>query len=268
MTATAALRPKLAFLFNPAVPDFKRLGEALHAQYDGVAHDVADILVPIGGDGSVLYALPLAKGRTVYGLVPAESSSIAYTANGHAHTDDLHDMIATAEKTPVYPLDVLITYADGTSERRNVFSSLSIERDAGQAALMDLTGHFNGASQTIRVMGDGVAFHTPMGSTGMGYSHGGPIVSPARPAIIFTGMGLGRPRGLNPIVAGEGEGFSVDCIVSKGKRPLRLDMDGNTLRPSMENPVARVDVYISNQPAAQLAVKKGSFHPFKRMALD
>ena len=210
-----AHHPRLAFIFNPVVDSLRLMGEALARQYDGVAPDQADILVPLGGDGSVLFALKMAKGRTVYGLKAENSNSVAYTANNFDPAEDLYQAIKVSKKFQVSPLDAHIHYLDGTQKHHDVYNSINIVRDSGQAAMMDLAARFNGVAQTIRVVGDGVAFSTPLGSTGLAYSQGGPIMSLARPAIIFTGMGLGRPRGLNPIIGGS---FPVCCMKVKMNR--------------------------------------------------
>lgn len=209
----------------------------------------------------------MARGRKVYGLVPQDSTSIAYTANPYDPQEDLLQVIEQTDLLPVHALDVTINYLDGTKRKIDVYSTLSINRDSGQAAMMDLTGRFNGAAQTVRVIGEGIAFSTPLGSTGQGYSNGGAIIGPALPAIIFTGIGLGRPRGMNPIVATGADSFSVQCIVSQGKRPLRIDYDGNSIRPVTDNPAVCVDIALNQTPGAMLVVRTGAFHPFKRLEL-
>src|SRR5688572_18991665 len=92
-------------VYNSAIEEFRILGESLKARYNGVEDDQANTLLATGGDGSVLYALPMAKGRLVYGLVPKSSSSIAYTANVYDPAEDLLKTIAQSEKFPIYPLD-------------------------------------------------------------------------------------------------------------------------------------------------------------------
>lgn len=262
-------RARLSFLFNPQVGPFRDLGEALIERYSGVPVVEADVLVSIGGDGSVLYALARAHNRTVYGIVPKESNSIAYTVNAYDPDEDLHECIEKAEKIKIHPLDVQVTYVDGKKESYDVYNSVNLVRDAGQAALFNLTATFNGVSQTIeRAMGDGVAFSTPMGSTGLNYSLDGPILDYSLPAVIFTGMGIASPRGLKPIIGLKDEKFLFEAINTNGKRPLRLDIDGETFRPSPDNPIAAMEVSINRNVYSTLAVRKDAFHPFKRLNFD
>jgi NAD kinase len=115
--------------------------------------------------------------------------------------------------------------------------------------------------------GEGYAFSTPLGSTGQGYSNGGAIIGLDIPCIIATGIGLGRPRGVPAYVAAGQNGFIAECIVSKGKRPLRIDFDGNSIRPDINNPAQTVEIGLKAKPTAILGVRPGSFHPFKRLEL-
>jgi NAD+ kinase len=259
---------KLAFIFNPAIDVFRDFGNALAARYGAVPVEDADILVPVGGDGSVLCALPLAQGRKVYGIIPPGTTSVGYMANVFHTDDDLIATIAGSDSLHLHPVVADVAYTDGRTEQHHAFTTFAIERDAGQAAMMDLHGTFNGHAQSVRLVGDGVVFSTTIGSTGMGWSHHGPIITPDRPAMIMAGLGIGRPRGFSPVVSYGHDFYTVDCIVSHGKRPLRLNVDGNAVRPAhTEAPLSTIKVTLAERAAAEIHVQKQAFHPFRRLEL-
>jgi NAD+ kinase len=258
-------KPKLAFLANAAIDLFKKWDDALKQRYGKHALDDAGILVPVGGDGSVFYALPRAKGRVVYGVSPDESNSYAWTANTHKIGDDQQQAIRDSNKFPLHPLEMRIRYQDGKEETIDVYSSANIIRDSAQAMMVNLTGTFNGlARKWDRVVGCGLLFSTAVGSTGQSWSYGGPILPLSQPAMIFNGMGLARPSGLKSIVSYDPDAiYEVECL-SHGRRPLRIDHDSDTLRPDPANPIKTVTVRLKSTPTAILAVKPGSMHPFDK----
>jgi NAD+ kinase len=263
-----AKQPTLGFIFNTKKQGTKVFVDSLISRYNGVAPEAADILVPVGGDGSVLHVLPQSRGRIVYGLVPPDSESVGYTANRFDPDEDLQQAIAAALRYPVYPLDTRLQFFDGTETRLNVFNSASLVSDNGQAAKLDLTGNFNGVAQTLRLVGDGVAFSTLLGSTGLALSHGGPIMSPTQKGMIMTALGTGWPLGIRPVVATDDRDFfTVLSVLDDGDRPLRFNFDGRSIRPEQDNPIAGLNITISKKSWSTIAVKAGSFHPFKRLMI-
>lgn len=260
---------KLSFVFNPAVDSARKLGEDLVRRHGGVGIDDADAVVAIGGDGSVLYALPRAAGKVVYGLVPPGSASVGFLCNRYDPDVDLKDAIAQGSlKLALHPLVSELAYAGGAKNSLITFSSLTIERDSGQAAVLNLKALFNGfCGESVRMVGDGVSFSTAMGSTALSYSHGGPVLPMHKPAFVMTPLGIGRPLGVNPVVGYEGDSFEVDCSVENGKRPLRIDNDGNSLRPDdPKNPFLHVVVSMSATPHATLALSRNQLmDPFHRV---
>lgn len=264
---------KLAFIYNAKIPEFSRLGRDLEQRYGATAVADADVLVPVGGDGSVLYGLNIANGRPVYGITPPGSTSVAYTANAYSPVEDLAAEIAQSERIPLFPLQTVLTYDNGSCEALEVFSVLSVERTSGQASMLELTATFNNSHASERIVGNGLAFSTALGSTGYAWSLGGPIMMPDTPAIIMNGIAVGRPRGFNPVVAGLKDRFSVNCHISHTKRPVRLDIDGSTHGPaSVPGVLAKIDLGLKDIPTACVAIRRdaylaGAFHPFRRLSV-
>lgn len=244
------------------------LAKRLRAQYNGVDVPEGDALVAVGGDGMVLNALPEAHGRVVYGIKPPGSNSRAYTLNEFTEGEDLGTAIAQAPKYDIYPMLIDVEYEDGTHQHLEAYNSFNLIRSTGQAMKVRLTGLFNKESMALDMVGDGLVFSTPLGSTGMNASNNGPIVPLDARAMIFVGQGIGDPLGLKPVVSGPDDSYEIECITSRGKRPLRIDIDSNpSIVPDANNAFKHITVRLAPQPAARLAIRPGTLHPFRRFTI-
>jgi NAD+ kinase len=241
------------------------LAKRLETEYHGVPVSDGEALVAVGGDGMVLEALPHAKGRIVYGIKPPESNSFAYTLNDFVEGQDLNDAIAQAQKFDIHPILIDVEYEDGTHKHLEAYNSFNLVRSTAQAMKVKLTGVFNGVSRSLDLMGDGLVFSTPLGSTGMNASYSGPIIPLDKNAMILVGQGIGAPMSFkNPVISGPGDMYEIDCITSRGKRPLRIDIDSNSITADANNAFKRITVQLAPEPAARLAIQPGRLHPFRR----
>lgn len=242
------------------------LAKRLETEYHGVPTSDGEALVAVGGDGMVLCALPEAKGRTVYGIKPPGSNSVAYTLNDFVEGQNLNDAIEQAPKYDIHPILIDVEYEDGSRQHLEAYNSFNLVRSTGQAMKVRLTGVFNDVSRTMDLMGDGLIFSTPLGSTGMNASYNGPIVPLDKNAMILVGQGIGDPMGFkNAVVSGPGDTYEIDCITSRGKRPLRIDIDSNpSITPDANNAFKRITVKLAPEPTARLAIQPGRLHPFRR----
>ncbi len=258
---------KLAFIFNPGPGRARELAEQLEKRFkaDLASPQDADILVPVGGDGSVIYALKHHPGKTVYGIIPPGSRSVGYAANEFSEDEDLQNSIGASDRYPLHPLVATITHKDGTVKIERAYGTFAIERDETQAASLLLSGIFNEKAKTIEVIGDGLVFSTPLGSTALNYSHGGPVLPLDHPpSVIIAGMGLYLPQ-MGPVVADQRAAFGIACQTPRGgDRPLRLNFDGQSLRPA--GPGNRfVHINVNVAPAAEgFLALKAMPHPFRR----
>lgn len=221
----------------------------------------ADVIVCVGGDGLMLRALPLSRseGKPVYGITAPTSNSCGFwMEHGVGNAEELLAKIAAAEKIPLKPIEATIQFSNGKTVIAEAFNSVAVERDAGQAALMNLTATFNGSSLgPYRIMGDGFIFSTAFGSTGLNRSYGGPTVNVRNNVMILTGKGIYEPRGIPPIVSNaEGTSFRIDFGSSAAKRPLRIDYDGLTIKQSDGDIITGMSVRVPENKTAYMLVTK------------
>lgn len=255
----------LHFLHDPKRPKSIDLFNRMVSAYGQNSIEDADTIVAIGGDGSVLYALARAAGKTVFGLMPDDARSVGFWVNRVENPEaTLADEVAQAKRIPVVPVRADVTYTDASRapDVLRAFNEVSIVRDAAQATFLDISG-FDGGDGAYRFAGDGVYLSTPLGSTGTNRSYHGPILAPGAQVAVFGGMGIYQPREFVPVITGEDARITVTPVTSAGKRPIRLEFDGNTMRPDTD--IASVTLQCDTQKRAYLALARRSPSPFQKI---
>ena len=126
-----AERKKLAFVASPeAAAEAAR--EALHARYDGVSPEDADVIVALGGDGLMLSSLHgfMDQGKPIFGM---DHGSVGFLMN-RFDEEGLVERIADAKMTLLHPLEMDATDADGKSHKALAINEVSLLRMTAQAA--------------------------------------------------------------------------------------------------------------------------------------
>jgi NAD kinase len=251
---------KIHFMFEPGKEPAASFAQGLIGTLGQYALNEADVIVCVGGDGLLLRALPLSQdsGKPVYGITPPTSNSRGFwMEHGVNNATELLAKLAAAESIPLRPIETTVTFTNGKSAVARAFTDVAIERNSGQAALMNLTATFNGKSVgPFRIMGDGFIFATAFGSTGLSRSYNGPSVNVRNNVMVLTGKGTYEPRGTVPIVSdAKGTVFSIHFGSAAGKRPLRIDYDGLTIKQEPQDIIESMTVRVPEDKApAQLLV--------------
>lgn len=256
----AAPAPALHFLYEadkePGASFARRLIETLGQ----TLHERAGTVVSVGGDGLLLQALRASPGKKVFGVTPPGSNSRGFwTEHDVRGADGLLDAIEKAQSVRLVPLRAEIRFAGGGSRIVRAFSDVAVERESGQSALINLSARFaRAALGPFRIMGDGFVFSTALGSTGSTRSYGGPAIDIRNNVIIMTGKGIYHPRGIAPVVAdAAGTVFSADFGSAAGKRPVRIDYDGLSVKKGEDgSSVAGLDVAADESAAVDFLVTK------------
>ena len=152
--------------------------------------DDADMILALGGDGLMLHALHtyIDSGKPLYGL---NCGTVGFLMN-ELREDGLEERVARAQETLVYPLELLATTVDGTTERRLAFNEVSVIRYSHQTANLRLS--INGVERIPKLAADGILIATPMGSTAYNLSARGPIIPLEANVLALTPVSPFRPR--------------------------------------------------------------------------
>jgi NAD+ kinase len=207
-----------------ALPD-GRLPESVARCDDGELAQNCDVLLSLGGDGTLLGALRAAAplGVPVLGV---NLGRVGYLTevDGQQLPEALEALAAGA-----FALEERFALSatwreDGHLREQVAYNDVVLSRvpGHGQAALgLSVDGQL-----LVRYASDGVIAATPAGSTGYSFAAGGPIVSPQTRAMIVT---PDAPHGLfnRAVVLGDDERLGVEVLPTSA--PVALEVDGQLM---------------------------------------
>ena len=155
-------------------------------EYD---EDQPDIVISVGGDGTLLYAFHRYKNRLdKTAFVGVHTGHLGFYADWTP--DEIEKLVIALAKTPFqvveYPLlEVIVRYRHGGKESRFLALNESTVKSVEGTLVMDVEmrgEHF----ETFR--GDGLCVSTPSGSTAYNKALGGAIIHPSIDSIQLSEM--------------------------------------------------------------------------------
>src|SRR3954451_13706653 len=184
-----------------------------------------DLIVALGGDGTILRALQLAMQHHA-AVLGVNFGTVGFLADidGDELAAALDRMGAGAAQ--VDERTELVAEIDGGSERRLVSINVAVvaRRPGFGTARLRLTV---ADRPLLRLNGDGLVIASPTGSTAYNVGAGGPAVAPSPDAIVLTALATqGRP--LRPLLLQGSEVVRVD--VDPASAPLRVEVDGRIVQ--------------------------------------
>jgi NAD+ kinase len=219
------------------------LADSWHATPSARLTDEADLLVVLGGDGTILRAASLLNDKPVpvLGVNLGRVGYMAEISPEEAICELKSAMDGTAKLVDRMMLQVRLP--DGTKAK--VLNDMVIHW-AGIARLIDL-GLRMGDSKEIELRADGLIVATPVGSSAYSYAADGPLVHPALEGILLTPIcpfaGLKRPLLIPPHM-------ETELVLKRGEE-LKLTLDGHTTR----NLEIHQSIHISRAPFPFIMVK-------------
>jgi NAD+ kinase len=210
-----------------------------------------DVVLALGGDGTMLGALRIAAAHRVP-VLGVNLGTLGYLAEvdaGHlegalgalvrgAYSIERRSGLALAARegipAQVAYNDVVLTRVPGR----------------GQAAL---ALHIDG-ELLVRYASDGVITATPQGSTAYAFAAGGPLVSPRAHGMIVM---PDAPAGLfnRAVVLAEGESLGIEVLPTSA--PVSIERDGQLLGHA--DPGARLEILARPDAARVVRVHPGGF---------
>jgi NAD+ kinase len=142
---------------------------------------VCDLVVAIGGDGTVLTALRAAADSAAPVLGVACGSLGALSAVTAGELNEALDLFEQGQWSP-RKLDAISVSTDGDGRTAWALNDFVLVRRTGQL-LVDVTV---GSELYARVAGDGVIVATPLGSSAYSMASGGPIIAAGTDAFVVT----------------------------------------------------------------------------------
>lgn len=162
----------------------------LRARYGDVGLDRAEVVVALGGDGTMLQALREVMERNipVFGM---NCGSVGFLMNDFAD-GNLPARLGAAKPTRITPLRMHVTDRWGGEHDALALNEVSLFRTTYQAVKVEII--VDGKTQMEELICDGVLLATPAGSTAYNLSAHGPILPIDAPLLALTPISPFRPR--------------------------------------------------------------------------
>ena len=204
----------------------------------------ADLIVSLGGDGTMLRAMRLADGQRAP-VLGVNLGKLGFLAE--VDVPDLPDALSAIDARdytvePRLAVDSLVA-----GERVTAFNDIAVVRVPGGTAAVSLQV---GGQPFVSYAADAVVVATPTGSTAYSFSAGGPIVSPAVEALLVTPAAphSAYNRGLVLSVTD-----TVTLEVLPGSGQLAVEVDGQVAGYVGPGDALEIDA----RPAAARVVRLG-----------
>jgi NAD+ kinase len=208
---------------------------------DSSAADGTELVVVLGGDGTILRGTEMARSAGVP-LLGVNLGHVGFLAE--AEPDALPDTVQrvvdqhyTVEER--LTLDVVVRHDGEVVERQWALNEASVEKTARQK-MLELVVEVDGRPLS-RWGGDGVVFATPTGSTAYAFSAGGPVVWPDVEALLLVPLSA-HALFARPILVSPSSTLAVDVVSRTGA----LWCDGR--RTFDLPPGARIEVCRGSEP--------------------
>jgi len=222
---------RIAFLAGPN-PEAQAACDRLSARYGNALPEVADVVVPLGGDGFMLHTLHrlMTSGKPIYGM---HRGTVGFLMNDYSE-EALMARLAAAEATDIHPLVMNAVDIAGMAREFRAINEVSVFRQSHQAARLRIL--IDGTERMPDLAADGVLVSTPAGSTAYNLSVQGPIIPINAPLLALTPISPFRPRRWRGALLPNTAQVTIE-IREPDRRPVAAVADHDEVRS-----VRRVDV--------------------------
>jgi NAD+ kinase len=209
----------------------KELNDRWDAKSTENLTDEVDLLVVIGGDGTILRAASLLNSKTVP-VLPINLGRVGFMAEV-LPDEAISELKSVMDGTALFVKRMMLEVTLPGGKTARVLNDVVIHW-AGIARLIDLGIRFGGAKE-LELRADGLIVATPTGSSAYSFAASGPLAHPDLEGILLTPIcpyaGLKRPLIIPPdmetqLILKRGETFYVTL---DGHTTISLDQ-GESLR--------------------------------------
>ena len=177
-----------------------------------------DLVVGVGGDGTLLKAVSLAHPLDLP-VIGVNLGTVGYLTDvGPDMVGEMLDGVASGEVTEFHRMTLTALLEDGRSF--HAINDVVLEKVMSQR-LVQITVQINGRHFTT-YRADGLIVATPLGSTAYSLSAGGPVLDPGLEAIILTPVAPHSLLSRSIVLSADTElTFTVPI-----ERDVRINLDG------------------------------------------
>jgi NAD+ kinase len=173
--------------------DAKKIELLLAQIFEKCKPELADIIIVIGGDGSMLHALHKYMHLNIpfYGI---NAGSVGFLMNVpilEKILENFLENLKNSKVTKLYPIEMEATTTSGKIHKAIAINEVSIFRKTNQAAKFKIIVD---GIERMELSSDGALVSTPAGSSAYNLSAGGPIVPLTSKVLCLTPICPFRPR--------------------------------------------------------------------------
>lgn len=219
-------KPLDAIHFHAAsTPEGQDALRTLTATHGQAAPEDAEVIVALGGDGTMLEALHKfhALQKPIYGM---NRGSVGFMLNPY-RADRLKERLRTAQSVTLHPLRMTARDRHGQETEAIAFNEVSLLREERHAAKIGIS--VDGIERLPEMICDGVLLSTPAGSTAYNLSAHGPIIPLSANVLALTPISAFRPRRWRGALLPHRVSVRFD-IRESDKRPVSAAADSIEIR--------------------------------------
>jgi NAD+ kinase len=220
--------PSFAFVAGNSEEAKAALAE-LTARYGSADPVRAEVLVVLGGDGTMLRALHNNMGRAVR-IFGMNCGTVGFLMNRYS-VDGLAERLKNAQIVTLHPLEMRTKSADGSERVALAINEVSLLRQTAQTAKIGI--FVDGVERIGELVCDGVILATPAGSTAYNLSVHGPILPIGSGTLALTPISSFRPRRWRGAVLPHRAKVRL-TIHEDTRRPVSATADFNEIRDVVE----------------------------------
>lgn len=195
------------------------------ARYKHVDPEEADVIVVLGGDGTMLRALHTYHDLRVpfFGM---NLGTLGFLLNDYSG-DDLAERLNNSKSVEIRPLRMEALNHAGKVFREIAFNEVSLLRETHNAAYLKV--RVDNYVRIPEMVCDGIMLSTPVGSTAYNLSAGGPIVPLNANVFPLTPISVFRPRRWPGALIDHTAEVTIDVLKSD-ERPVSVSADSKEVR--------------------------------------
>ena len=216
--------------------------------------EVADVIITIGGDGTIIrYAKKAAEsGKPILGI---NAGRMGYLANVEQDEYQLLKNLASGEYTVENRMMLEIDVVESGKPLGKYYALNDAVITGGFISrIIDITANVEGDNISYRA--DGLVVATPTGSTAYSMSAGGPIIDPKMDCICITPI-CSFALASKPVIVGAGQTVTFRAN-SRKKIEIFLSVDGR--RTANIKPQTEIIVKKSDRVVKLIRLKERSFY--------
>ena len=201
-------------------PEAKTALKKLKTRYENVKPNEADVIVALGGDGTVLKSLHdfLEKKIPIYGM---NKGLVGFLMNRYSEKG-LQKRLNESIPFKLYPLKIKSFDAKGNCKEGLAFNDVSMIRNSPRIAKIKVD--VNNKTRIDEFLGDGCVISTPAGSSAYNLSLRGLVIPVGAKVLALTPISPYRPRRWRGALLNNNAKITLHCLDYKS-RPVRAEAD-------------------------------------------